>query len=288
MIKIIQLLKESFVTYKANIKNIFWVTWPMLLLILIINYLNFSSEKKIIVGLLSFVCAVIIGLYLKPVLYRSLQKNENDKSFDTREAYAFQKKNIWNYIVLCFWSVVYVIKVNFVYILTIIISGIIVSVALVFLKTTIISFIILSFIMFACTILMIIKNITKFVLAQNIFFGGNIKPRDAVLASIEMGKKNNVDIWKAIFASILFNLLVFIIYLIIYLILVLSKLMSFEEIMNMNKSYLPITNTLVALKILTALVSVFVLTPISFIILAKTYNKLKTDEVVSDTTAEVI
>lgn len=273
MIKSIQLLKESFATYKANIKNIIFMTWPILLLTLVSAYYSngmdgMGKEKPLIVSfmiigiIVVLLTSLLISLFFQPALYRSIQQKENDKDFDTKDGYSFAKKNIWNFIVLIFWGVVYSIKVNLRYILTMIVALIAWGIVVFNIKTIpilISTSSILGIIVIICVLFMVIKNFTKFVLYTNIFFSGDIKPKDSVLHSIELGKKHNKNIWKIVWSVVLFSLMTYVIYGIIGLIASMATTKEVVDIIAM---------------VVTSIVVSFLTTPMSFIILAKGYSKI--------------
>ncbi len=275
MIKPIQLLKDSFATYKANIKNIIFMTWPIALLTIVAGYYSNQIDGMgkykpmilsvfIIGALVNIIISIVISLFLQPALFRSIQKNEDNKNFNVKDGYNFQKKNIWNYIVLYFWTLVYYIKVNWKYLVTIIVTvGIVTAGVIASSIQPAITMIILSVLLVfgsVVLVLMVIKNTAKFVYPTNVFFSEEIRPRDAVKKAIDIGAKNNGKVWLNILSYILLSIILMFIYFIIGFI----------------SSVLPgaVTKDMFAI-ILSSLVVAFIGTPMTFIVFAKGYNVLK-------------
>lgn len=284
MIKPIQLLKESFTTYKANIKNIILMTSPMILLTIVGQYYSFIVEGMkgvdvkttpifFIATLISFLSFILITLFFEPAFTRSLQKNEDNNNFDVKDGYGFQKKNIWNYIVLFFWTIVYSIKVNIKYLLIIIVAGVLFSIMTIFFNQNL-TYLLIAGVVFGVIVLItiifaIIKNLTKFIFPKNVFFSKGIKPREAVKEAMELGKNNNKDVWKVVLTSVIFAIITIIIYSILSLLFSLIYRFTSENI------------GMWAEMIISALIAFILVSPISLIILVKGYNKIR-GEVVTE------
>ncbi len=279
MIKPIQLLKDSFATYKANIKNIIFMTWPIALLTIVAGYYSNEMDgmgdyKPVIISVLiigifvNIIVSLLISLFLQPALFRSIQKNEDNKIFDVKDGYDFQKKNIWNYIVLYFWTAIYSLKVNWKYILVILTSlilGVLVvgaSFAKPMILISVSSVFFIISVVFAA--LMIIRNLSKFIYPANVFFSSEITPREAVKKSIELGVKHNNKIWLNILSYILFMIILMIVYFIIGTISGFIPGVFVQDIVTI---------------VLSSLVVSFISTPMAFMIYAKGYNILKEEKV---------
>jgi hypothetical protein len=157
-----------------------------------INFINFSLPFSIYL-----ISILVSSLFLIPALSRSIQKNEDNNSFDVKAGYDFQKKNIWKFIMVNIWGILYMLKVFLPYIivtaLIVLLSG--------FLNTS--DVIVFTLLLLAALSMLIgvVLNITKFIVYKNIFFSKDgISARDAVKESMELGLKNNKSIWKIILA----------------------------------------------------------------------------------------
>jgi hypothetical protein len=211
MIKTIQLLKESFITYKSNFKNIFNMAWPIVLLTIVAQYYlvginqrmeagQFDIPYLIVATLIYFVCALVVGLFLTPALSRSIQKNEDNGVFSVKEGYDFQKKNIWKFIMVNIWGFLYILKRLWSYIAASFALGVI---AFMFNDSDIVALTAAS-LMVLIILVGFILNITRFVLYKNIFFSKDtISPRDAVKESMSLGVNKMSNIWKIILAMII-------------------------------------------------------------------------------------
>lgn len=211
MIKTIQLLKESFMTYKTNFKNIFKMTWPIVLLTIVAQYYSIDVTQRmeagqfdipylVIASIIYLVCILVVGLFFAPALSRSVQKNEDNGVFDVKEGYDFQKKNIWKFVMVNVWGLVYMLKRFAPYLVT---SLLLVVIAMIFKDSSIVSLIIASLIGLTLTV-GIVLNITRFMLYKNIFFSkDSMSARDAVKESMSLGVTKMKNIWKIILAMII-------------------------------------------------------------------------------------
>ena len=285
MIKPIQLLKDSFATYKANIKNIIFMTWPIALLPVVVQsmiYYNINWFVNLLMSAVSFVISIVIGLYLQPAIYRALQKKEDGEVFDIKAAYNFQKKNIWNFIMTGVWYVLYLIWVLRYYVLI----GLAVSffiIPMIYPDFRIVTtwdfvayFFIHSVTFFIPVIIGYLINLSKFLFYVNIFFSKNIKPREVVRESIRWGniKGHSIEAWKTFFSIILFMLLTTLVYVIVSLILNFFKIMHFEQLVYIGNQAAYTDYKWFIINSVSNIFKVMFILPVSFIILAKAYTKL--------------
>jgi hypothetical protein len=270
MIKITQLLKESFTTYKLNFKKIFWIALPILILGIISEYYSavftimlnnndFSNISYLIISIAIYIVTILaVSLFFGPVLNRAIQKKEDGLDFDTTSAYSFQKKNIFKWIMVNVWGVLYMVRVMWLYILisiVLIIAGILSKNAVIISSTVIAATIVSAIGM--------ILNITKFVLYKNIFFSKDgVSARDIVRESIELGKTKNVQVWMLILVLIILTIIMMVVYFIIgFLMGLIAKFMS--------------GNTVYMESVISAIVSVLIFLPLMSIVLAKGYVRIR-------------
>ncbi len=220
MIKTIQLLKESFVTYKINFKKIFTMAWPIVLLTIVAQYYAFGIQENMengqfegthffIAFLIYFVSIISVSLFFIPAFNRSIQKNEDNGVFSVKEGYNFQKKNIWKFVMVNIWGLLYIVKRLALYIIVAVLLLGAVYVLNEFYTLTQNYIISLTLVYLAgITIFVgIILNMTRFVLYKNIFFSkDDISARDAVKESIVLGVTKMNDIWKIIIAMIIVSI----------------------------------------------------------------------------------
>ncbi len=277
MIKPIQLLKDSFATYKANIKNIIFMTWPIALLPIVVQSTYFYIKGNIfiaaLIGIVSFVISLAIGLYLQPAIYRALQKNEDGEAFDIKAAYNFQKKNIWSFIMTGIWYVLYLVRTIQYYLIA---SLILVLLGVFFAGVNSITLISLLVVSVLIIVIGYLINLPKFLFYINIFFSKNIKPREVIRESIKWGnvKGHGVEAWKTLLSVILFMLLTAVIYAIVALILAMFKVVPFEELAYLGNNATYIDYKWFIINSVSNVFQVMFILPISFIILAKAYIKL--------------
>lgn len=284
MIKQTQLIKESFTTYKANFKKIFWISLPILVLSIISNnYLtaftnmvnaeDFSNIPKIITSFFVVLVAILIlFLYFDPVLNRAIQKKEDGQDFDSNSAYAFQNKNIFKWIMVNIWGFLYlfykILPYTAVSILIVIISVIV--------ENNIGSYDNINIIgvsaMLSLIVIMVggLLNITRFVMYKNIFFSkDDISARDAVRESMELGKNKNKQIWILIATLIVVNLLLSVVSFIIGFVLgFISPAIPFTSISAETVAYY------IGI-VFDGSVLTLISTPLMYIIIAKGYVNIR-------------
>lgn len=224
MIKITQLLKDSFLTYKLNFNKIFWIALPILILGIIAEYYiaifspmidnnDFSNISFLISGIfIYFISIISVSLFFGPVLNRAIQKKEDGESFNSNSAYAFQKKNIFKWIMVNVWGMLYLVWYLLPYIA---VSGLMMAILLIYPISPIISMIISSLIGLIL-IVGILMNISKFMLYKNIFFSkDNVNAREAVRDSMMFGKTKNNQVWLLILTLIISTIIMMIVYIIL-------------------------------------------------------------------------
>ena len=221
MLKITQLLKESFTTYKSNFSKIFWIALPILILTIISEYYiavsttiidnrDFGNMSYLFVSMIIYIVTILaVSLYFGPVLNRAIQKKEDDGSFDSKLAYNFQKKNIFKWIMVNIWGFLYMVLAMLPYI---VVSALL-TVILFMNRDSYIAALILSSLIGLTMLIGIILNINKFVLYKNIYFSkDDISARDAVRESIEIGKTKSKQVWMLIFSLIILTFIMIIMY----------------------------------------------------------------------------
>jgi hypothetical protein len=216
MIKTIQLLKDSLMTYKLNFKNIFTMAWPIVLLTIVAQYYAFDLNKNMQTGqfnilyivfasMIYFVSMLAISLFLTPAISRSIQKNEDNGVFNVKEGYSFQKKNIWKFVMVNIWGFLYIFKRLLPYIV-VSATAVLMTVYFNFSESVNYALMVISI---ASMIIGVILNITRFVLYKNIFFSkDSVSPKDAVKESMSLGVNKMKDIWKIILAMIILAIVV--------------------------------------------------------------------------------
>lgn len=271
MIKITQLLKESFTTYKLNFNKIFWIALPILILGIISEYYvavfttmidnsDFSNIPYLFISLIVYTATILaVSLYFGPVLNRAIQKKEDGEQFNSNSAYSFQKKNIFKWIMVNVWGFLYMIRVMWLYILisiALIVAGILSKNTVIISSTVIVAAIVSA--------IGTILNITKFVLYKNIFYSKDgISARDAVRESIELGKTKNGQVWVLILALIILTIIMMIIY---YALGTVSGLLTD----SVPYSLLYYSETIVY-----GVLSALIFLPLMSIVVAKGYVKIK-------------
>ncbi len=278
MIKTIQLLRESYKTYKINFKKILLMTLPILLVTYFTSYSSANvavllgsrmlNSSLLFYGLLVLATLLITSLFLAPALNRSVQKNEDNGIFNVKEGYFFQKRNIWKWIMLNVWGALYVFWRMLPYIAVaslIIVLGTTNKDSL-----TDLTAITLSVFAGLVVLIGILLNITRFILFKTIFFSKEISPRDAVRESVALGVKNSADIWKIILTMILVGL----------------TLTMISIVLELLGSMFGMTEKGVDI-FLSPIISVFIATPMIFIIIAKGYVKI-TNEAVAVPTVDTV
>lgn len=276
MIKIIPLLTESFTTYKKNFKKIFWIVLPVLFLTIVGGYYikifedmvgaeDYSNISYLLTTFtVYFVCVLIVSLYFGPVLNRVIQKKEDGEKLDSQSAYDFQKKNIFKWIMINVWGMLYMIWRLLPYIISAIILGYIAYFFNSFgLKPEIFEVVFLLIIPITALILGIVMNITRFMLYKNIYFSkDHIKARDAIRESVKIGVHKQRQVWLLISSLMVLVILMLIMYSLLgFIIVFLSNLVP-----SMGSN---IEN------VLTACVSVLFFLPLMSIVTAKGYVKIR-------------
>ncbi len=282
MIKTIQLLRESYATYKLNFSNILSIAMPVLVLLLVVavlDHMTIESSLHIVSVLLGVVFSFLVSLFFQPALYRSIQKLEDTGVFSKAEAYSFQKRNVWNYIVLNFWLFMYAIYINFKYLIIMAVGVVLIIISMTTLPSTAAATVsvVIGIGIAATLIVSIIKNSPKVTLYQNIFFSKDISPRNAVRESLMLGENKGGDIWRIIFSTILLGLAVAVIYVLIYGVFILAGFVSIQEILQMNNKegeMVAQSGIMFALELIGGLISYAIVTPLMFTIMAKGYKKL--------------
>lgn len=270
MIKITHILKESFTTYTKNFSKIFWIALPILVLSIVSEHYIQLFMAKIdardytnMPGLITnysiyFICVLIVALYFGPVLNRVIQKKEDGENFNSNAAYSFQKKNIFKWIMVNVWGVLYMIWTILPYA---VVSGLLIFI-MNFYKNAMIynTALILAFLSISAGIVL---NINKFILYKNIYFSkDHVKARDAVIESMKIGVTKCKQVWKLILTLIILTIIMFIIYITLsFFVVGLSDMLP-----SMGKN---IEN------VLTALVSVVFFLPYMSIVVAKGYVKIR-------------
>jgi MFS family permease len=285
MINITKLLTDSLESYKKNIRNIILMSLPIFIVSSIGAYYSIAVKAMqenntintintpniiiyIIAGVLIYIVAAIaVGLFFAPALNRAIQKNEDDKIFDTKEGYNFQKKNMWKWVKVNLWSVAYMLRrlLPYIIVLMLLIGGIALFNALGGLGQIFTA--IVASVAIIIFFIGLILNITRFTLYKNIFFAkDNMTARNMVRESMTLGKTKNIEVWKIILTLILFAVIMLIV---AFLVSFISSLII-QAFGSKNFSVIDI--------IISPLMSSFVAAPISLIILAKGYNKVKVHE----------
>lgn len=284
MIKPIQLIKESFATYKANFKKIFWILLPILVISIISNnYLiaftnmanaeDFSNIPKMIISFFVVLVAILIlFLYFDPVLNRAIQKKEDGHDFDSSSAYTFQNKNIFKWIMVNIWGFLYLFYKILPYIVVSVLIVIISVIAENNMGSDNNMNIIAVSTMLSLIVLMVggVLNITRFVLYKNIFFSKDeISARDAVRESMELGKNKNKQIWILIATLIVVNVLLSVASFIIGFVLgLISVAIPFTSISAETVAYY------IGI-VFDGAVLTLISTPLMYIIIAKGYVKIR-------------
>lgn len=275
MINIIKLLTDSFESYKKNFRNIILMSLPIFILSSMGAYYSITVNSMIkngnidiyyiIVGMIMYLVAMIaVGLFFVPALNRAVQKHEDDKDFDIKEGYNFQKNNMWRWIKVNIWGVLYMLYRLLPYIIILVLT--IGSIAL-YNATEKINPIIAG--IGAAIALMIffigvILNVTRFVVYKNIFFSKkHMTTRNIVRESMELGKTKNLEIWKLILTLFIFGLMVTI----VMFVTAFASSLIIQIFESKNFSIIDI--------IISPLISAFLVIPISLIISAKGYNKIR-------------
>ncbi len=295
MLKITQLLKESLTTYKLNFKKIFWIALPILVLGIIGEYSievfntmidkeDFANISYLFASITIWILTIlIVALYFSPVLKRAIQKKEDGEQFNTNLAYSFQKKNIFKWIMVNVWGMLYMLWIMLPYILVSVLLTVILFMHIV-LKTSIEyspiipntsigldtyldtynNILILSSLIGLTILTGTVLNITKFMLYKNIFFSKDgIPARDAVRESIKLGKTKNVQVWSLIIALII----LFIINIIIFFALINLSDLLIDKVSNNVLFYSEI--------IVNSALSSLIFLPLMSIIVAKGYVKIR-------------
>lgn len=264
MINTTQLLRESYVTYKYNFTKLFLMALPILLATYVIVYTsnNFDALIKakilnlntVIFGLIAFIGGLISMLYLEPAINRAVQRNEDISIFNSKEGYEFQKKNIFKWIMVNVWGILYLFWKLLPYILS---AGLI-FVILMGLKND--AKMAVSGAILAGIVLFVgmIMNIHRFLLFKTIIFSKDISARDAVRESIKLGEDHKVDMWKAILSLILLGL----------------AIGMFSIIVGIVASIFGLTDKMYE-QYISPIIVVFVTTPMLLIVIAKTYVKIR-------------
>jgi hypothetical protein len=279
MINIIKLLTDSFESYKKNFRNIILMSLPIFILSSIGAYYATAvkSVQKgveladiniyyLITGsLIYIIVSVFVGLFFAPAFARAIQKNEDDKHFGVKTAYNFQKRNIWKWIKVNLWGFVYMIWRLLPYIA--------VSMLIVFGSSILnastgglnnIFSIIMVFFVSLIMIVGIVLNLTRFVFFKNVFFSkDHMKARNAVIESMTLGKTKNVETWKMLISLLLFSVMILIVYMAV------SMFFAFTIYAFGSKNFSIIDI------IISPMISAFVATPITLIIISKGYNKIR-------------
>lgn len=284
MINITKLLTDSFESYKKNFRNIILMALPIFILSSIGTYyamaikatqVNRNSDLLVykdfnmlyfIIGTVVYILALLaVGLFFAPAFNRAIQKNEDDKYFDIKAGYNFQKRNIWKWIKVNLWGMVYFIWRLLPYLT--VSALLVVGLGLLNITTKDLSNIITNIIISIAVITIfvgMVLNITRFVFFRNVFFAkDHMKAKNAVIESVSLGKTKNLEIWKAVLSLFLFSLMMFVLFTVVSLI-VAFIIHSFG---SNNFSIIDI--------IISPMMSAFIVTPITLIIVAKAYNKVR-------------
>lgn len=273
MIKTIQLLEDSFSTYKSNFIKIFNMTWPIVLLTIVAQYYVMDITRRMEEGrfdlsyiLMTFIIylfsVLFVGLFLVPALSRSIQKNEDNGVFDVKEGYDFQKKNIWKFVMVNIWGMLYILKRCAIYILISIgLFALLLYIDNTSKSSDMLPVVLSIFTLIGLTLIVAtVLNITRFMFYKNIFFSkDDILPRDAVKESMSLGVLKNNEIWKIIFAMIT---------LVVAVEIVIQTLGSFVNDAMINL-------------IAGTIINVFFSMPYMLIIISKGYTRVRGDSVLS-------
>jgi hypothetical protein len=274
MIKINQLLKESLATYKKNFKNITIISLPILALGLLGLSVSVFKNPLLVVlfGFISALGGLFTSLYFQPIVLRSVQKAIDTNVFDKKDAYAFQNKNIWNWIVLNFWTAVYSLYKVYKLIIP---AVVLIMVGIYYMMQKNIPMAVGFYVVAGILILIAaLLNAPRFLVAQNIFFSKGEKPRDAVRASIALGEKNTRDMWRVILTMIVFGIYVAIAYVVLFGLAMLSGLVTMADLESSRQAVDP-SAAYVLMNAFSYVVSTLLVTPATFVILALGYNKIK-------------
>jgi hypothetical protein len=171
---------------------------------------DFSNMPYLMTNLLIYVVSILlITLFFGPVFNRAIQKKEDGLDFDSNAAYAFQKKNIFKWIMVNVWGFLYMVWT----ILPYIVASVLMTAAVYMLRVSSLTALIISSLVGLTFIVGIIVNIHKFILYKNIFFSKDgVSARDAVRESIKIGKNKNGEVWMLILAMIILTIAMMIIY----------------------------------------------------------------------------
>jgi hypothetical protein len=278
MINIIKLLTDSFESYKKNFRNIILMALPIFIISSIGAY--YSVAMKTVqksgdfanINIYYFIIAIVIyliamlfvGLFFVPAFNRAIQKNEDDKNFDVKSAYNFQKRNIWKWIKVNLWGLVYGAWRLLPYM--VVSALLITSVILLNVSKPESDVIVIIFAIIASIIMIVgmVLNITRFVFYKNVFFAkDHMKAKNTVIESMTLGKTKNLEIWKVIVSILLFSLMMFV------LSIILSAIAAFIIFSFGSKNFSIIDI------IISPMISAFMAIPVTLIIIAKGYNKIR-------------
>ncbi len=265
MIQIIPLIKESISTYKLNFKKIFLMVLPVIVLSYIMSVSSASLSAMVVAGtfdggivaffILGIIAAIFSALLFVPALNRAIQRNEDTNSFDTKEAYSFQKRNIWKYIKLVLWGFVYMLKRLLPYLL----ASLVLAAIIFFVSTNEILSLVLASLATIVLFVGIILNIPQFVLYKTIFFSKEILARDSVRESMDLGVKKTKQVWKLILDIIIVSIVV----------------MLFAEIINYFAGLMGTGAWYIAEAYIKPIITLVVATPMVLILVAKGYTKIR-------------
>lgn len=277
MIKIHQLLKESLTAYTQNFKNIFLMSLPILAIGLLGLYGDYGLEKEAGLAVIFLLAAVLfignlaVSLFFQPAIMRSVQKLDDTNVFDIKSAYDFQKKNIWNLIVLYFISFGY--SIYKVWKLLVVLIALVLAGTYFLLEKNMTPSIILYVAATVLMIAIIILNAPRFVVYLNVFFSKGGKPKDAVLESIDLGERKKRDAWQIIFATIVFSIYVLLPIFVIAFFAGFAEGLATPDTGSFDPENPGILS--IAAEFLSISVSALFLSPCLAIILAKGYNKIR-------------
>ncbi|MBC7766927.1 hypothetical protein H7Y21_02965 [Arenimonas sp.] len=263
MTHISQLLRETYKTFKANFSKLFTMGLPVLLTMYVTTYTSDKFDVLIkakilnlntaIFGLITLIGGLFSILFLAPAIYRTVQRNEDTGIFDTQEGYDFQKKNVWKWIMVNVWGGLYLIARTWLYLLPFI-------AVLIYIKiyggNQILGF--LLDVSVALVAIGLLLSINRFLLFKTIIFSKEISARDAVRESITLGMDHKKDMWKAI--------------LIIFLIGLAAGVCS--VIVGIVASVIGISDKMFE-QYIFPIITVFVISPMLLIVIAKTYVKVR-------------
>ncbi|MES2623553.1 MAG: hypothetical protein V4576_04085 [Patescibacteria group bacterium] len=200
------MLKSTFDIYTAKFAENIRILTPVIIIEVLIWLIQIlaaiASENGrymslLIISIFALVLTIAHWLIYTPAAFRTFQKRADGEPVTIRDSIAFQKNNKWKYVVLTFWTAVFMIWYALISILPIV-GGLyfglgfayIGGMANMFIGTT------LMFVGIAFGLYMVYLNYAKIFFAMNVYFAKDKSPRESVRESIYLGEKYRNQIWK--------------------------------------------------------------------------------------------